>query len=259
MKNTSNTANAAGFTLIELLVVVSVISLLMAILLPALGRARAAALTNRCMANHKSFGLATVQYTLDNRDWFQINLWTALEGTPTEGKIAWQFHPIATYMGGRFLNNASTTDSTFSPRWLCPSENARDNNSWRNSIECHFGQNRAPGTTNQWRVLSGKRTVDVGTRLRDSVGMWGSNTAPTYQFFSHAKTAAWWDGKWSNNPTTYGTFASYDKQYPSHWNKGSRAIFNVAFVDGHVETRQTNWRVGHASPDPGDRSKYIWF
>ncbi|MHB1156897.1 MAG: type II secretion system protein [Phycisphaerales bacterium] len=56
-----------GFTLVELLVVISIIALLLAILLPALKKARETAIDIKCKANLRSFALATVQYTGDNR------------------------------------------------------------------------------------------------------------------------------------------------------------------------------------------------
>ncbi len=55
-----------GFTLIELLVVISIVTLLMAILLPALGRARDRAKVVICASNLSQIGLAVVSYTNDN-------------------------------------------------------------------------------------------------------------------------------------------------------------------------------------------------
>ncbi|MGN6366787.1 MAG: type II secretion system protein [Phycisphaerae bacterium] len=51
-----------GFTLIELLVVVAIITLLIAILLPSLGRARSQAKNTACLANLKGWGLAYYTY-----------------------------------------------------------------------------------------------------------------------------------------------------------------------------------------------------
>jgi len=56
-----------GFTLIELLVVISIIALLIAILLPALGRARDSARDMQCLANQRGFGQSYAAHVADNR------------------------------------------------------------------------------------------------------------------------------------------------------------------------------------------------
>lgn len=59
-------SSGSGFTIVELLVVISIISLLMALVLPALGRAREVAFTVRCMSNLKQVGIAASAYSADN-------------------------------------------------------------------------------------------------------------------------------------------------------------------------------------------------
>lgn len=57
-----------GFTLIELLVVISIIALLVGLLLPALGKARATSKRLQCLTNLKGFGVSFQLYMNGNRE-----------------------------------------------------------------------------------------------------------------------------------------------------------------------------------------------
>ncbi|XAL99961.1 prepilin-type N-terminal cleavage/methylation domain-containing protein [Phycisphaeraceae bacterium D3-23] len=59
-----------GFTLIELLVVISIIALLIAILLPALGKAKYASKMTQCRSNLHQVGIGAMAFANDNKDIF---------------------------------------------------------------------------------------------------------------------------------------------------------------------------------------------
>jgi len=67
MRLANDKRNRAAFTLVELLVVIGIIGLLIAILLPALNKARKAARTTACMSNARQLVIGALQYFEQNK------------------------------------------------------------------------------------------------------------------------------------------------------------------------------------------------
>ena len=143
--------NRRGFTLIELLVVISIIALLIAILLPALGSARQAADSIKCMAQIRQVAQGAMIFAEDNDERYAPNRvtvggswetwrWILKDGYVPEGthylcpsnppfsryrEVTLDFEANYAYNGATFWNLAASRTDTdqliATPRILRPS------------------------------------------------------------------------------------------------------------------------------------------
>jgi prepilin-type N-terminal cleavage/methylation domain-containing protein len=144
----------SGFTLIELLAVIAIISILVAILLPVLGGAKAKAYKVQCAANLKQWGAAITMYAGDNAGFFPDNT------QPGAADLTWMaynfsniFYPVYLYRDkpGTSVSGLRGKNDVF----FCPTDIAQREAESLGNIPNLISYNYLPGrtnTTNLWNV-----------------------------------------------------------------------------------------------------------
>lgn len=204
-----------AFTLIELLVVISIIALLIAILLPALGKARESARAVACATQFKQINMASIMYNNDEVDQFTYSRM----GANVNIAYPWKF---SKYLDNGTWNWAYENISTSSDRgnniYFCPSANREINYYTQSSISKIYvtaGINALIShdiSHSTWQIY--KKTCDIQSPSKCMIFMdqWESTAIS-----DHWPVFIQWGGKQSN-----------PEWYPHHGAK------NVAYVDGHV-------------------------
>ncbi|MCD4825885.1 MAG: type II secretion system GspH family protein [Phycisphaerae bacterium] len=191
-----------GFTLIELLVVIAILSLLLAILMPSLNRAKELSRQVVCASNERQIGLAIRLYATDNNHYLpgpvyigQIKPSKCKELSLPQRYLAWKF--LLPFLG--------ESDAV----WECPS-NARA------TSQCYIvhPSPRLFGYPHNPRVMPMKY-IEAVTTEDSPADVWLLEDIDGWYF--------------------------YEKTSPD-WNPPHRMGRNVLYLDGHVEWVKTAGR-----------------
>jgi len=225
-----------AFTLIELLVVISIISMLVAILLPALGKARDAARTTTCATQVKQVSFMVALYGPDYRDWIPYSRATQRRGyaggpTLTPAKY-WWFSNLALsgYVNGSSVDLPTNYGTVAPEAYLramklfgCPSY--QSNYIWANGVKGVTSVGSDYG-------LNG-HIAGYLTYTDDMHGLYDDTFR--HKFSSVLKTSkAIMVGDIAYHANQSGSLQNNSDQFQfDHRHNGAS---NISFFDGHVET-----------------------
>lgn len=104
---TTSTHHRTGFTLVELLVVITIIGMLVALLLPAVGAARARMFQTQCANNMRQIGLAMMNAATAKGTLPGYIQPVQRDGANGKRYLVWDFDPMSTGLGGSAAFNSS--------------------------------------------------------------------------------------------------------------------------------------------------------
>jgi prepilin-type N-terminal cleavage/methylation domain-containing protein/prepilin-type processing-associated H-X9-DG protein len=210
-----------GFTLVELLVVIGIIAVLIAMLLPALSKARQSAKSVACMSNERQLGVAMMLYAQENKGRF------------TGGRTVWA--------GPTWMWDLSTTKSVSSKSWNWAFEGIWRPNSTGRSIvfvcpvskpEVDVMRSSGQAVDITYAINGFLHTYDIGHPTwfhLNKVSQVKKSSECAYLMDMHA-------GPLSITGGIFPLFNAWDGDHFRYTWPHSGQKRNVLYVDGHVGT-----------------------
>lgn len=244
-----------GFTLIELLVVISILAVLIALLMPAIERARESARRVACAANLRGTGIAATLYDLDFKE---------LPHSDCNSNNVNTMDPDAA--------DALMEDYGLTKKFMmCPSAIDEMGLNWRPVVSHmayrYFGGSgeylTAPNTLQGWRTNAGRWNLTNYFPPLSIIKPNRKHIMPIYMVDFALD---------SYHPNAFTTLKAYYPKRSNH-TAGNNIIgdaVNALYVDGHVETQtlvaNSSWAVGTdayyaifwGSKDPAPSGAYIF-
>jgi prepilin-type N-terminal cleavage/methylation domain-containing protein/prepilin-type processing-associated H-X9-DG protein len=233
-------ATGRGFTLVELLVVIGIIAVLIAMLLPALNRARAQAAAAACMNNVRQIAMAAQMYANQSQGAYPYWVtWTSATGVRYQAFRA--LREAGLIRGGEQRSFRAVNGSTIALAWeipvlRCPSEMLETLTS---SSDFRVGAYLAHGRSRNGTV--GKFFASYPFEYKHTKGNFGDDNGIASHYMFNGMYPGY-GGAEPNPPSplssTWSTIIPRRKltQIPSRtWILFDGGPANFGFADGHVE------------------------